>query len=170
MCSAHDKKISKTKVSKIKKQVVTLMSEHPIEGLMNTAMQSIKEMVDVNTIVGDAVQTGDGTVIIPISKVSFGFAAGGGEYCSGDGSKGNKGENTTESLFPFAGGSGAGVSISPVAFMVVGHNNVRLLPCNMNSSLERIIELLPEMLDKASETVKKKINTKHIPPNEPATS
>ena len=58
------------------------MSNHPIEGLMTTAMQSIKEMIDVNTIVGDAVQAPDGTVIIPISKVSFGFAAGGGDYTS----------------------------------------------------------------------------------------
>ena len=58
------------------------MSEHPIQGLMATAMQSIKEMVDVNTIVGDPVETSDGTVIIPISKVGFGFAAGGSEFCT----------------------------------------------------------------------------------------
>jgi len=65
---------------------------HPIEGLMNTAMQSIKEMVDVNTVVGDAVETNDGTVIIPVSQVSCGFAAGGGEYdvSGGNGSKGQE--------------------------------------------------------------------------------
>ena len=56
------------------------MGEHPIQGLMKTAMESIKEMIDVNTIVGEAVETNDGTVIIPISRVTFGFAAGGGDY------------------------------------------------------------------------------------------
>jgi sporulation protein YtfJ len=76
------------------------MEPHPIEELMKTAMESIKEMVDVNTIVGDAVQTVDGTVIIPVSRVSFGFAAGGGEYAKGD----NKNQ---DSKFPFAGGSGS---------------------------------------------------------------
>lgn len=61
---------------------------HPIEGLMNTAMQSIKEMVDVNTVVGDAIETNDGTVIIPVSQVACGFAAGGGEYNSATGNGG----------------------------------------------------------------------------------
>ncbi|MFZ5988822.1 MAG: GerW family sporulation protein, partial [Bacillota bacterium] len=105
------------------------MAEHPIEGLMTTAMESIKDMVDVNTIVGDAVQAPDGTVIIPISKVAFGFAAGGGEYntcCEaqggGEGEEEDEGQgkggNKSGGKFPFAGGSGAGVSINPVAFMV----------------------------------------------------
>ena len=105
-----------------------MAEQHPIEGLMTTAMQSIKEMVDVNTIVGDAVQSPDGTVIIPISKVTFGFAAGGGEYSYSAESTQEKGRNErdddetqeNEGEYPFAGGSGAGVSINPVAFKVVG--------------------------------------------------
>lgn len=139
------------------------MAEHPIEGLMTTAMQSIKDMVDVNTIVGDAVQAPDGTVIIPISKVSFGFAAGGGEYSGsmssddecedGESKKGSK-------KLPFAGGSGAGVSINPVAFMVVGQNQIKLLPVNVNSSVEKVLDLVPEMFDKINEAVKKKITVK----------
>jgi len=76
------------------------VEKHPIESLMGTSMESIREMVDVNTVVGDAVQTQDGSTIIPISKVSFGFVAGGGEY--GPGSQEGK---------PFAGGAGAGVSV-----------------------------------------------------------
>ncbi|GAE89059.1 sporulation protein YtfJ [Acetivibrio straminisolvens JCM 21531] len=93
------------------------MAEHPIQGLMSTAMESIKEMVDVNTIVGDAVQAPDGTVIIPISKVTFGFAAGGGEFASccaveGESEEGSEEGSKPESKFPFAGGSGAGVSIN----------------------------------------------------------
>jgi len=82
-------------------------SSHPIEGLMKTAMQSIKEMVDVNTVVGDAVETNDGTVIIPVSQVVCGFAAGGGDYELANGSG---------KELPFAGGSGAGVSVKPVGF------------------------------------------------------
>lgn len=125
------------------------MSDHPIEGLMTTAMQSIKEMVDVNTIVGDAVQAPDGTVIIPISKVSFGFAAGGGDYSADV--HGKTSEEQGEKKLPFAGGSGAGVSINPVAFMVCGQNHIKLLPVNVNSSVEKILDMVPNLIEKANE-------------------
>ena len=139
------------------------MAEHPIEGLMKTAMESIKDMVDVNTIVGDAVQAPDGTVIIPISKVTFGFAAGGGDYskaCGCDTGEGEEENNKQKSSkdaakYPFAGGSGAGVSINPVAFMVVGNDHIRLIPVNINSSVDKILDLLPDIMAKANETVKK---------------
>jgi sporulation protein YtfJ len=129
-----------------------LMSDHPIEGLMTTAMQSIKEMVDVNTIVGDAVQAPDGTVIIPISKVSFGFAAGGGDYSPENavGQHVDNGEHSGKRL-PFAGGSGAGVSINPVAFMVCGENHVKLLPVNVNSSVDKILDMIPEFVERVNE-------------------
>ena len=120
-----------------------VMSNHPIEGLMTTAMQSIKEMVDVNTIVGDAVQAPDGTVIIPISKVSFGFAAGGGDYATEKAS-----DENAEKILPFAGGSGAGVSINPVAFMVCGEKHVKLLPVNVNTSIDKILDMVPEFVEK----------------------
>lgn len=131
------------------------MSDHPIEGLMTTAMQSIKEMVDVNTIVGDAVQAPDGTVIIPISKVSFGFAAGGGDYSSE-----TKSEENKQDKLPFAGGSGAGVSINPVAFMVCGENHVKLLPVNINSSVDKILDLVPELVEKANDLLNSKLSKK----------
>ncbi|WP_083826370.1 GerW family sporulation protein [Clostridium sp. BNL1100] len=133
------------------------MSNHPIEGLMTTAMQSIKEMVDVNTIVGDAVQAPDGTVIIPISKVSFGFAAGGGDYGE-DSSSNNSQEEQDKGKFPFAGGSGAGVSINPVAFMVCGQNQVKLLPVNVNSSVDKILDMVPELVQKASQMLNEKMS------------
>lgn len=143
------------------------MAEHPIQGLMTTAMESIKDMVDVNTIVGDAVQAPDGTVIIPISKVSFGFAAGGGEYDScckvikkSDDCEEKDVETEGSGKHPFAGGSGAGVSINPVAFMVVGQGQIKLLPVNVNSSVEKILDLIPELLDKANSSFKKKIKVK----------
>ncbi len=133
---------------------------HPIEGLMNTAMENIKEMVDVNTIVGDAVEAPDGTVIIPISRVSFGFAAGGGEY-GRSASGANRDEYEHEQgRFPFAGGSGAGVSINPVAFMVVGQEQIKLLPVNMNTSIERIIDVIPDIIKRTEESIKKRMRVR----------
>lgn len=118
------------------------MSDHPIEALMKTAMESIKEMVDVNTIVGDPVETPDGTVIIPVSRVSCGFAAGGGEYdIHAPEEKGSPGK------LPFGGGSGAGVSVQPMGFLVVGHNQVRLLPVDGNMVVDRLIDVAPQVLN-----------------------
>ena len=99
------------------------MDEHPIQSLIKTSMESIKEMVDVNTVVGDAVETQDGTVIIPVSRVCFGFAAGGSEFDVKTSKENDKGE---KSKLPFGGGSGAGVSVQPMAFMVVGQGQIRL--------------------------------------------
>jgi sporulation protein YtfJ len=115
------------------------VAEHPIEKLMDTAMSNIKSMVDVNTIVGDPVETVDGSVIIPISKVSFGFAAGGGELKKEETEKG-KGQK------PFAGGSGAGVMLNPMAFLVVKKDQVRLLPVSNNAVAERLVNIAPEIL------------------------
>jgi sporulation protein YtfJ len=123
-------------------------SNHPIEGLMKTAMQSIKEMVDVNTVVGDAVETNDGTVIIPISQVACGFAAGGGEY--------DVHANGNSSELPFAGGSGAGVSVKPVGFLVVRMNDVRLLSTNGNPLAERMVDLAPQVMDKIEAIMQKR--------------
>jgi len=96
------------------------MSEYPIEGLMNTAMNSIKEMIDVNTIIGDPIETSNNIVVIPVSKVNFGFAAGGSEF-KGKTIKQNTLKQEKEEKqerpglrMPFGGGSGAGVSINPL--------------------------------------------------------
>ena len=121
------------------------MAEHPINGLMETAMQSIKDMVDVNTIIGEPVESKDGTVIIPISKVSFGFAAGGSEFNSKAVSK----ENPNPKL-PFGGGSGAGVNISPVSFLVVNNGNIKLIPVEYCSTVDKIVDYIPEIINKAS--------------------
>jgi sporulation protein YtfJ len=113
-------------------------------------------MVDVNTIVGDAVQAPDGTVIIPISKVSFGFAAGGGDYGE-ENSSNNSEEEHNKGKFPFAGGSGAGVSINPVAFMVCGQNQIKLLPVNVNTSVDKILDMVPELMQKANDMINEKM-------------
>lgn len=145
-----------------------MAEQHPIEGLMKTAMESIKEMVDVNTIVGDAVQSPDGTVIIPISKVAFGFAAGGGEYSyvANDAESDNERSSDREEeggksgQYPFAGGSGAGVSINPVGFMVVGNGQIKLLPVNANSSVDKVLDLVPDLLCKIEEICRRKVAVK----------
>ncbi|WP_256757244.1 GerW family sporulation protein [Cohnella sp. WQ 127256] len=132
------------------------MAEHPINGLMQTAMENIKDMVDVNTIVGEPVQTPDGSVILPISKVGFGFAAGGSEFTgiedpsggSHQKSNGQDGHNASVSL-PFGGGSGGGVSITPIAFLVVGSQGVKVVPLdNQTHLLERLIDAAPLWVDK----------------------
>ncbi|HLS91270.1 MAG TPA: GerW family sporulation protein [Limnochordia bacterium] len=115
-------------------------TRHPIEGLMQTAMESIKSIVDVNTILGDPVETPDGSVIVPVSRVSLGFAAGGTEYESG-------GKQDAGPEFPFGGGSGAGISVSPVAFLVVGQGEVRLLPVDGNAIFDRLIDLAPRLIE-----------------------
>ncbi len=136
------------------------MSEHPIQGLMLTAMDSIKEMVDVNTIIGEPIETNNNIIIIPISKVGFGFAAGGSEF---------KGETINEYMkkdkdeqinyrLPFGGGSGAGVSITPIAFLVVQNNNVKLLPVSHSSSLDRLLDYVPDLVEKTNNLLNKQLN------------
>jgi sporulation protein YtfJ len=120
--------------------------EHPIQGLMATAMQSIKEMVDVNTIIGEPITSHDGTVIIPVSKVSFGFASGGSDFSSKTG---------TETPL-FGGGSGAGISISPIAFLVVTDGQVKLLQVSESTSTaDRLVAMVPDVIDKIKELFKK---------------
>jgi len=126
-------------------------NQHPIQGLMYTAMQSIKEMIDVNTIVGDAVETSDGTVIIPISKVGVGFGVGGGDYKPFK--PGNVPDNSPNA---FGGGTGAGVSISPVAFMVVGNGQIRLIPVNPEANTyDKLLDFIPDAIDRVTASVKK---------------
>lgn len=126
------------------------MAQHPIEGLMKTAMESIKEMVDVNTIVGDPVETPDGSVIIPVSRVACGFAAGGGEFePAADQAQKNGGQSEDKEAgmgMPFGGGSGAGVSVQPVGFLVVGQGQIRMLPVDGNAVVDRIIDVAPSIL------------------------
>lgn len=127
------------------------MPEHPIEGLMKTAMESIKEMVDVNTVVGDPVETPDGTVIIPISRVACGFGAGGGELEP----QGRRADDQEQHLPFFGGGSGAGVSVQPVGFLVVGQGQIRLLPVDGNVVIDRLIDLAPQMVSQLQSLFKR---------------
>lgn len=128
------------------------MSEHPIEGLMITAMNSIQDMIDVNTIIGEPIETSNNIVIIPISKVSFGFAAGGSEFKGetiDEYTKRDK-EEAIQYRLPFGGGSGAGVTINPIAFLVIQSNNVRLMPVNHSSSLDKLLDYVPDLIEKTN--------------------
>lgn len=138
------------------------MNEHPIEGLMLTAMNSIREMVDVNTIIGEPIETSNNIIIIPISKVGFGFAAGGSEFKGetiDEYSKRDK-EEQIQYRLPFGGGSGAGVSISPVAFLVVQGGTVKLLPINHSSSIDKLLDYIPDLMEKANNILNKQMNNK----------
>ncbi len=118
--------------------------EHPIQGLMDVTLEKIKKMVDSNTIIGNPINMADGTMILPISKVTFGFASGGSDFPS----KSNK--------ELFGGGGGAGVSISPIAFLVVHGSNVRMIQlADTSNSVDRAIGMVPEMVDKIADLFKK---------------
>ena len=128
------------------------MNEHPIEGLMTTAMNSIQDMIDVNTIIGEPIETSNNIVIIPISKVSFGFAAGGSEFKGetvDEYTKRDK-EEAIQYRLPFGGGSGAGVTINPIAFLVIQPNNVKLMPVNHSSSLDKLLDYMPDLIEKTN--------------------
>ena len=133
------------------------MSEHPIEGLMNTAMSSIQNMIDVNTIIGEPIETNNNVIIIPVSKVGFGFAAGGSEFRGETINEYNKKEKEEQIQYklPFGGGAGAGVSINPVAFIVVQQNNVKLLPIEHCSSVDRLLDYIPDVIEKMNNYLNK---------------
>ena len=127
------------------------MAEHPIQGLMGVTMEKIHEMVDSNTIIGNPITTEDGTTILPVSRVTFGFASGGSDFA---------GKNPANKDL-FGGGSGAGVSISPVAFLVIKNGSVRTVQlAEPNNSLDRALTMLPELADKLTELAHAKDKTK----------
>ena len=111
--------------------------DHPIGNLMNITMDKIKEMVDVNTVVGTPITSPDGTLVIPVSKVSYGFASGGSDL-----------PTKKENKDCFGGGSGAGVTIQPVAFLTVHEGNVRLINVTgENNPIDGIISAIPNVVD-----------------------
>ncbi len=135
------------------KIMVNTMSEHPIQGLMGTTMSKIREMVDVNTIIGDPIITPDGTTIIPVSKVGFGFAAGGSDFPS------------KQPKDIFGGGSGAGISIQPLAFLVICNGDVKILQMeNSKNTSDRMVSMMPEVIEKISSLFSKSDKDKKSKP------
>ncbi len=119
-----------------------------VNDVMGITMDKIREMVDVNTIIGTPIVTNDGTTLIPISRVSFGFGSGGTDF--------NKG-GTPSNDIKFGAGGAAGVSITPISFLVVSNGNVKMLPIGApaSTSVDRIVDLIPEVVDKISSLIKK---------------
>jgi sporulation protein YtfJ len=137
------------------------MADHPIQGLMKTAMENLKEMVDVNTIVGDPVETPDGSVILPVSKVGFGFAAGGSEFDYEEEAQ----KDQSKVGLPFGGGSGGGVSITPVAFLIVNSSGIKMVHIDGQTHLyEKILDAAPQMFDKVQKMISNNKNNNKKPP------
>lgn len=119
--------------------------EHPIGSLMDTTMEKIKEMIDANTIIGEPITSPDGTLIIPVSKVSYGFAAGGSDL-----------PTKKENKDCFGGGSGAGVTIQPVAFLTVYQGDVRLVSVDREEgTADKLVNMIPDVLKKVKGVFKK---------------
>lgn len=122
------------------------MAENSIKGLMDTTIEKIKEMVDGNTVMGDPITTPDGTVIIPVSKINLGFGTGGSDFPTKNPQRDG-----------FGGGCGAGIAVTPQAFLVVSNGNVRLLQlAGVNNTADRIINMVPDVIDKVSSFIPNK--------------
>ena len=135
------------------------MAEHPIQGLMNVTMDKIRQMADSNTIIGKPIKTDDGTTILPVSRISFGFASAGTDF---------DGKNAANKDL-FGGGSGAGVNIQPVAFLVVKDGCVRTFQLSDGSNtIDRALTMLPELVDKVSALLKKEEKKGAAAPAAPA--
>lgn len=143
------------------------MSEHPIESLMMTTMSSIQNMVDVNTIIGEPIESKSGITIIPISRVCFGFAAGGSEFSGETLKEYNKKDKDEEIEYklPFGGGAGAGISIHPVAFLVVEGNNVKLMSVEHESCIDKLLDYVPDLIQKMNDMFNKNLKQKEVRTN-----
>lgn len=139
------------------------MKDHPIEGLMLTAMESIRSMIDVNTIIGEPMEITNDITLIPISKVGFGLAAGGSEFKDEALDGYIRKQNSEEEIqyrLPFGGGAGVGASVSPVAFIVVQSGIVKLMPIEHNNSLDKILDYVPDLFEKVNQIMDKKAKDK----------
>ena len=129
------------------------MNEHPIGSLMDTVMSNLRDMIDVNTVIGETIELDNGSVIVPVSKVSFGFAAGGSEFSMGtiEQSKKQGLDEETKYSLPFGGASGAGVNIQPVGFLVITENSAKMLPVNHCSAIDKLLDYVPDFIEKIAE-------------------
>jgi len=113
--------------------------KHPIENIMSEALQNLKNIVDISTVVGDAIKTPNGTTIVPISKVTLGYIGGGGEYIE---TKPKKAD------LPFASGSGAGLNVQPIGFLIEENDEIRYVQTNTTDNLNKLIEITCDILKK----------------------
>ena len=141
------------------------MKDNPIDSLMLTAMESIRSMIDVNTIIGEPIDISEEIKIIPISKVGFGLAAGGSEFKDETIQGYLKKQNSEEEIhyrLPFGGGAGVGASITPVAFIVVQSDTVKLMPVEHNNSIDKLLDYVPDLFDKVNKILKNRTETSEM--------
>lgn len=125
------------------------MKEHPINSLLNISLDNITKMVDVSKIVGNPIHLGENRIIIPISKVAFGFGAGGSEFDIGKNKKKVFDVEFGEELFPFGGGSGGGISITPSAFILIEQNNIKIVRYQKDNSIyDKLLEAIVDIVNK----------------------
>ena len=124
-----------------------------LPNMLDNTIEKIREMVNANTVLGDPITTPDGVTIIPVSKVTIGFAGGGSDFVS---------KNLNNQENPFGGGAGAGVKVAPIAFLVVKEGNVRMLPiaAPANTTTDRLVEMIPDTLDKVVSFIDSKMEKK----------
>ncbi len=127
---------------------------HPIENIMQSSMEHIKALADVNTVIGDPLMTDDDTMILPVSKVSLGMLVGGGEYLSLSPLKKSAVEINADANYPFIGASAVGMSLTPLAFLAVQSGSVRVLPAKHDCTVDRLVDLVPQVLDAAERLIK----------------
>lgn len=124
-----------------------------LPNMLDSTISKIREMVDVNSVVGDPIVTSDGVTIIPVSKISVGLGGGGSDFVS---------KNVNHQENPFGGGVGAGIKVTPVAFLIIKEGNVRMLPVAMpaNTTADRIVEMVPDTLDRISAFIDSRMEKK----------
>lgn len=130
---------------------------HPIENIMQTSMEQLKGIVDVNTVVGSPIQANSQTVVLPVSRVSLGFLSGGGEYAASPVKRsGDMLDRASQGAYPFAGVSAAGMSLTPLGFLYIHDDVVRVLPASSASPLERITDAIPQALKMVEAAIQKR--------------
>ena len=134
--------------------------QHPIENLMKTSIEQIREMVDVNTIIGTPIIVNDENVVVPVSKVCLGFLSGGSEYpftknhsIKKSGQDASSDTLPTQNGYPFAGAATAGMSISPVAFLALTDGSVQVHPMKHSSTTDHIIASLPRLINVIADSI-----------------
>lgn len=133
-----------------------MSNEQPVENLMRSTMENLRDMIDANTVIGEPIETKDGTCIIPVSRVSFGFVSAGSEFKSPLNNVKEK-----ENSYPFGGGSGTGVSLRPITFLVIKDDMVRMMPVEYDSTYDRLVDSVPQVLDMIKNLIKDVSGNRH---------
>ncbi len=131
------------------------MEKRNVSDFISTTMEKVREIIDTNTIIGQPIKTDDGITIIPVSKISFGFAGGGTDFQTKHSAPGKSD--------PFGGGTGAGVKVDPVAFLIIKNGTVRVMNITppASTTADRIIEMIPEAIDRIEGMIKSKAESKN---------